>query len=189
MKPPLLWVGLVASLFCAGGCGPTATVEQPEAVVSTQSSSGEVAARASAPVPSATVSAEPPLAASAVASSSASAVPSANAAEPLIQDAVEFDFGSYPRKLTAKEREFLGMIWMLVGRQDAVTLLTHSTTKQNADGWLALLGDHLVALGVDESKLTKVACVEPKAKRVFSQVRKSPASCADVVDDWGKAAR
>ncbi len=188
MKQPFLCVGLVAGLFCAGGCGPTANAEQPQAVVSTQSSSGKVAARASAPV-SATVSAEPPLVPSAVASSSASGVASANVAAPLIQDAVEFDFGSYPRKLTAKEREFLGMIWMLVGRQEAVTLLTRSTTKQNADGWLALLGDHLVALGVEESKLTKVACVEPKAKRVFSQVRKSPASCADVVDDFQKPAR
>ncbi len=157
--------------------------------MSTQSSLGEIAASASAPVSGATVTAEPPLVASAVASSSVSGAASANAAEPLIQDSVEFDFGSYPRKLTAQEREFLGMIWMLVGRQEAVTLLTRSTTKQNAEGWLALLGDHLIALGVDEKKLTKVACVEPKAKRVFSQVRKTPASCADVVDDLGKAAR
>jgi hypothetical protein len=81
------------------------------------------------------------------------------------------------------------MIWLLVDRDDAITLLTRSPSKKNADGWLALLGGHLIALGVNEAKLTRVACVDPKAKRVFSQVRKSPASCTDVVDAWGAVAR
>jgi hypothetical protein len=67
----------------------------------------------------------------------------------------------------------------LVDRGDPITLLTFGPTKQNAEAWLDLIGAHLVAIGVAESKLTKVPCVDARAKIVSTSVMKSPATCAD----------
>ena len=171
------------------GCGSSVSAEEPRQLAPAAASSGaEERPSGSSEATTAATGARTAQVGTVVASTP-SAVTSAPALDPasgptekLIEDSVEFDFGPFPRKLTEKEREFLAVIWMLVDRQDDVVLLTKSSSKRNADAWLALLGEHLIALGVSDAKLTRVACVEPKAKRVFSQVRKSPASCADVVD-------
>jgi hypothetical protein len=174
---------LVATAAALVACSPAVSADQPPQPAQSAPASARGAVPQPAVASSAATSAPVEQPAPAASASAPTPVPS-SASEKLVQDAVELDFGRFPRKLTEQEREFLGMIWLLADRQDALTLLTRSPTKQNADGWLALLGDHLVALGVDGSKLTRLACVDPNAKRVFSQVRKSPASCGDVVDDW-----
>jgi hypothetical protein len=109
----------------------------------------------------------------------ASATASSAPAEKLVQKEISFIFGTHPRKLEPSEQEGLEAIWLLVDRGDPITLLTFSPSKQNADAWLQSIGAHLVAIGVEESKLTKVACVDARAKIVSTSVMKSPATCAD----------
>ncbi len=143
----------------AGGPGrePTAAVDPPAATATPS-----VVAPAAEGVPGA-------------ASATASSAPS----EKLVQKEVSFIFGTHPRKLEPRELESLEAIWLLVDRGDPITLLTFGPTKQNAEAWLDLIGAHLVAIGVAESKLTKVPCVDARAKIVSTSVMKSPATCAD----------